>query len=79
MRIRKPAIAGVAAIALLVALDACTPAERQEACAIDQAGQPIIVPLEGAASAVEPLAALPLGLLHAGARAGCAAVLTEVP
>jgi hypothetical protein len=64
---------------LLLGLAACTLPQRQEACALDRAGQPIIIPLEGVASALEPVVALPLGLAHAGAQVGCAVVLTEVP
>ena len=63
-------------IALLVGLGlgGCTFTQEQEACAIDLAAQPIVVPLEGLASALEPLASFPIMLGHQGAQAGCAIV-----
>jgi hypothetical protein len=73
-------LAGIVLLAvMMLALVSCTPVQEREACGIDQVAQSVIVPIEGVVSVLEPLAALPLGLLHAGAQAGCAVVLTEVP
>ncbi len=64
----------LAAVALLFAVAGCTTAQRQEACILDRAGQPIFIPLESVASAVEPIAALPLMVLHNGVQMACSMV-----
>jgi hypothetical protein len=63
-----------AAIVLPLALVACTPAELQEACAVDKEAQPIIVPVEGAVG-LAVLPAVPfIAAGHIAAGVGCAVV-----
>jgi hypothetical protein len=52
---------------------------ERTACVLDQAGQIAIVPIEGIASALEPIAALPIAVAHKAAQLGCAVVLARKP
>ena len=68
-------ILGMTAAALgLATLCACTAVERQEACAIDQGAQPIIVPIESAVG-LAVLPAIPfIAAGHIAAGVGCAVI-----
>ncbi len=75
-------ILGMAALAL--ALGACTAAERQnaigvagEACAIDRAAQPIIVPIESAIGLAMLPAAPVIAVGHIAAGIGCAVIQAQ--
>jgi TM2 domain-containing membrane protein YozV len=52
---------------------------ERTACVIDQSGQVAIVPIEGIASALEPVAALPIAIAHKATQLGCAVVLARKP
>jgi hypothetical protein len=80
----RRAIVGLA----LLGLAGCTltPAQlttirsiERTACVLDQAGQIAIVPIEGVASALEPVAALPIAVAHKATQLGCAVVLARKP
>ncbi len=60
--------------AALALLGACTAAQRETDCAIDDAIQPIAGPVEAVISALVPLAAPFIGGGHIGARVTCAVV-----
>jgi hypothetical protein len=73
---------GVIVIILIVVLLAGCAEFRsieRKACVLDQAGQIAIVSIEGVASALEPVAALPIAVAHKATQLGCAVVLARKP
>ncbi len=77
-------ILGMTAAALALALCACTPAEEQraaavadEACVVDRAAQPIIVPAEVAVGTGFLPAAPFIAAGHIAAGVGCAVIQAQ--
>jgi hypothetical protein len=84
--LNRPGALLVIVSALGMGFSACTDAQldkarsiERTACVIDQAGQVAIVPIEGIASALEPVASLPIAVAHKATQLGCAVVLARKP